>query len=274
MTSRRLRQRGLPHRICPGGSCRASGNDGRVALTQLASGRRLRSSLEPNDCRAGGCVLNPSTATRELRCQSASDRRQRDRLRRSASVARRLPASAEPDCEMHVVVPTHLTRLQSLCSDLDQPRADVYDRLGRHPRRHDRARTVSHRPVLETRRPTARRRGRPSPNPTSSTPSCRAPPSPESTEWRRTDSSIADAARTVPSRSRRARPPATAPSPDPSPPETTGRQMPRLIARPSPLPVSTELGSGKPVAQFRPAVGPAPPASEAEVSGRICRRWR
>ena len=32
---------------------------------------------------------------------------------------------------MHVVVPTHLTRLQSLCSDLDQPRADAYDRLGR-----------------------------------------------------------------------------------------------------------------------------------------------
>lgn len=36
---------------------------------------------------------------------------------------------AEPDSEMHVVVPAHLTRLQSLCSDLDQPRADAQDRL-------------------------------------------------------------------------------------------------------------------------------------------------
>jgi hypothetical protein len=42
-----------------------------------------------------------------------------------------LLAFAEPDCEMHVLAPAHLTRLQSLCSDLDQPRADAYDRLGR-----------------------------------------------------------------------------------------------------------------------------------------------
>jgi hypothetical protein len=42
-----------------------------------------------------------------------------------------LLAFAEPDCEMHVVVPAHLTRLQSLCSDLDQPRADARDRLDR-----------------------------------------------------------------------------------------------------------------------------------------------
>lgn len=38
---------------------------------------------------------------------------------------------AAPDSEMHVVVPAHLTRLQSLCSDLDQPRADARDRLDR-----------------------------------------------------------------------------------------------------------------------------------------------
>jgi hypothetical protein len=38
---------------------------------------------------------------------------------------------AEPDCEMHVVVPAHLTRLQSLCSDLDRPRADARERLSR-----------------------------------------------------------------------------------------------------------------------------------------------
>jgi hypothetical protein len=48
---------------------------------------------------------------------------------------RALPAElrtfAEPDCEMHVVVPAHLTRLQSLCSDLDRPRADARDRLAR-----------------------------------------------------------------------------------------------------------------------------------------------
>ena len=49
--------------------------------------------------------------------------------------SRALPAElltfAEPDSEMHVVVPAHLTRLQSLCSDLDQPRADAQDRLDR-----------------------------------------------------------------------------------------------------------------------------------------------
>jgi hypothetical protein len=48
---------------------------------------------------------------------------------------RALPAElltfAEPDSEMHVIVPAHLTRLQSLCSDLDQPRADAQDRLDR-----------------------------------------------------------------------------------------------------------------------------------------------
>lgn len=48
---------------------------------------------------------------------------------------RALPAEllrfAEPDSEMHVIVPAHLTRLQSLCSDLDQPRTDAQDRLGR-----------------------------------------------------------------------------------------------------------------------------------------------
>jgi len=47
--------------------------------------------------------------------------------------ARALPAElltfAERGSEMHVVVPAHLTRLQSLCSDLDQPRVDAQDRL-------------------------------------------------------------------------------------------------------------------------------------------------
>ncbi|MBV8989283.1 MAG: hypothetical protein JOY58_03955 [Solirubrobacterales bacterium] len=47
---------------------------------------------------------------------------------------RALPAElrtfAEPNSQMHVVVPAHLTRLQSLCSDLDRPRADAHDRLG------------------------------------------------------------------------------------------------------------------------------------------------
>jgi hypothetical protein len=38
---------------------------------------------------------------------------------------------AEPDSEMHVVVPAHLTRLQSLCSDLDRPRAEAQERLDR-----------------------------------------------------------------------------------------------------------------------------------------------
>jgi hypothetical protein len=38
---------------------------------------------------------------------------------------------AAPDSEMHVVVPAHLTRLQSLCSDLDQPRANARDCLDR-----------------------------------------------------------------------------------------------------------------------------------------------
>lgn len=42
-----------------------------------------------------------------------------------------LRAFAEPGCEMHVVVPLHLTRLQSLCSDLDRPRADAHNRLDR-----------------------------------------------------------------------------------------------------------------------------------------------
>lgn len=42
-----------------------------------------------------------------------------------------LLALAAPDSEMHVVVPAHLTRLQSLCSDLDQPRADARERLDR-----------------------------------------------------------------------------------------------------------------------------------------------
>lgn len=49
----------------------------------------------------------------------------------SRALPAELRAFAEPDCEMHVVVPAHLTRLQSLCSDLDQPRADAHDRLGR-----------------------------------------------------------------------------------------------------------------------------------------------
>jgi hypothetical protein len=38
---------------------------------------------------------------------------------------------ADPDSAMHVVAPAHLTRLQSWCSDLDQPRADAQDRLER-----------------------------------------------------------------------------------------------------------------------------------------------
>jgi hypothetical protein len=38
---------------------------------------------------------------------------------------------ADPHSQMHVVVPAHLTRLQSLCSDLDQPRADAHERLER-----------------------------------------------------------------------------------------------------------------------------------------------
>jgi hypothetical protein len=49
--------------------------------------------------------------------------------------SRALPAElltfAQPDSEMHVLAPAHLTRLQSLCSDLDQPRADAHDRLDR-----------------------------------------------------------------------------------------------------------------------------------------------
>jgi hypothetical protein len=49
----------------------------------------------------------------------------------SRALPAELLAFAEPDCEMHVVVPAHLTRLQSLCSDLDQPRADAHDRLAR-----------------------------------------------------------------------------------------------------------------------------------------------
>jgi hypothetical protein len=38
---------------------------------------------------------------------------------------------ADPASEMHVLAPVHLTRLQSLCSDLDQPRADAHERLDR-----------------------------------------------------------------------------------------------------------------------------------------------
>jgi hypothetical protein len=38
---------------------------------------------------------------------------------------------ADPACEMHVLAPVQLTRLQSLCSDLDQPRADAHERLDR-----------------------------------------------------------------------------------------------------------------------------------------------
>src|SRR5690242_21479340 len=38
---------------------------------------------------------------------------------------------APADSDMHVVVPTHLTRLQSLCSDIDAPRADAQARLDR-----------------------------------------------------------------------------------------------------------------------------------------------
>ena len=38
---------------------------------------------------------------------------------------------APADSDMHVVVPMHLTRLQSLCSDIDAPRADAQARLDR-----------------------------------------------------------------------------------------------------------------------------------------------
>ena len=38
---------------------------------------------------------------------------------------------APPDSDMHVVVPTHLSRLQSLCSDIDAARADAQARLDR-----------------------------------------------------------------------------------------------------------------------------------------------
>jgi hypothetical protein len=38
---------------------------------------------------------------------------------------------APPDSDMHVVVPTLLGRLQSLCSDIDAPRADAQARLDR-----------------------------------------------------------------------------------------------------------------------------------------------
>ena len=38
---------------------------------------------------------------------------------------------ADPDCDMHVVVPPHLSRLQSLCSDVDASRADARARLDR-----------------------------------------------------------------------------------------------------------------------------------------------
>jgi hypothetical protein len=36
---------------------------------------------------------------------------------------------ADPDSTMHVVVPPHLSRLQSLCSDVDAARADAAARL-------------------------------------------------------------------------------------------------------------------------------------------------
>jgi hypothetical protein len=49
----------------------------------------------------------------------------------SRSLPAKLMRFAESDSEMHVVVPAHLTRLQSMCSDLDRPRAEARDRLGR-----------------------------------------------------------------------------------------------------------------------------------------------
>lgn len=42
-----------------------------------------------------------------------------------------LLAFADPGCELHVLVPAHLTRLQSWCSDLDRSRADAEARLDR-----------------------------------------------------------------------------------------------------------------------------------------------
>jgi hypothetical protein len=38
---------------------------------------------------------------------------------------------ADPDSDMHVVVPPHVSRLQSLCSDVDASRADAGARLDR-----------------------------------------------------------------------------------------------------------------------------------------------
>jgi hypothetical protein len=38
---------------------------------------------------------------------------------------------ADPYCDLHVVVPPHLSRLQSLCSDVDASRADADARLDR-----------------------------------------------------------------------------------------------------------------------------------------------
>lgn len=38
---------------------------------------------------------------------------------------------AHPDSDMHVIVPPHLSRLQSLCSDVDASRADAGSRLER-----------------------------------------------------------------------------------------------------------------------------------------------
>jgi hypothetical protein len=38
---------------------------------------------------------------------------------------------ADPNCDMHVVAPPHVSRLQSLCSDVDASRADARARLDR-----------------------------------------------------------------------------------------------------------------------------------------------